>query len=326
MYCPNCGTKCEEIHRFCFRCGFALPSVAFAASAEEAPVSATPLPEQAPPTIAPAEIPAADPSPAEPSAAEPLLTDCATEHSAAPSAENETESTPELPPEVPAALPINATHNPPPLQIPDEPSPAPASSPTPKGSLWAPAVVLCAMMAIGLMLYFLFPTISPDDTNPSETDEAACFTVSNGVLTFHSKYYSGGSELVIPEIIDGQTVTGIAKDCFLNCTELTSVILPETLTEIHDHAFSGCTNLRGIFIPEGVIRIGDGAFTDCTALEAIHLPSSLRFLNRRAIVRCPKLTHIFYAGTYASWEELFSGSLPKDAWIYCEDGKFPSQR
>lgn len=223
---------------------------------------------------------------------------------------------------IPEELPI-PTEAPAPAEDPapvQEPVPIPVK-PAKKGRLLSPLLLLIAMMAIGLAAFFMNPR-TVEEPDPA-TDPMPWFTVSNGVLYFDETAYDGESELVIPATVNGQTVTAIGKGCFKECRELSTVILPDTVTEIRQQAFSDCTNLRGIFIPEGVTTIEAAAFHNCLALEAIHLPESLETLDRRAFSRCRKLVHVFYAGTYESWTELYSGTLPTEAWIYCEDGKFP---
>lgn len=207
----------------------------------------------------------------------------------------------------------------------EEPAPIPEleipQSPVKKGRLLPPFLLLLAMMAIGLWAFFA----SPQNTEAPKpvTGSTPWFTVRNGVLSFDESLYDGDSELVVPSKVNGQTVTVIGNGCFKGCRSLTTVILPETITEIRQQAFSDCTNLRGIFIPEGVTSIEGAAFHNCLVLEAVHLPKSLQTLDSRAFSRCRKLVHIFYAGTYEEWSDLYTGVLPVDAWIYCEDGNFP---
>lgn len=227
----------------------------------------------------------------------------------------------------PAAEPIPAaeiiaeepivTEEPVPLPDPVTVPPKPAK----KGRLLPPLLLLLAMIAIGLWAFFAFP--QPAEETKPVTGATPWFTVSNGVLYFDETLYNGDSELVVPSKVNGQTVTAIGKGCFKGCRSLTTVILPDTITQIRQQAFSDCTNLRGIFIPDGVKTIEIAAFQNCLVLEAIHLPESLQELDPRAFSRCRKLVHIFYTGSYESWNDLYTGLLPTDAWIYCEDGNYP---
>ncbi len=223
-------------------------------------------------------------------------------------------------------IPIEEATTPEEIPLPaDEPTPIPEPEvplpPVKKGRLLPPLLLLLAMIGIGLWAFFA----SPQNTEVPKpvTGATPWFTISNGVLSFDESLYDGDSELVVPAKVNGQTVTAIGKSCFKGCRSLTTVILPETVTEIRQQAFSDCTNLRGIFIPEGVKTIENAAFHNCLVLEAIHLPDSLQDLDSRAFSRCRKLVHIFYAGSYKEWSDLYTGVLPVDAWIYCQDGNFP---
>lgn len=70
--------------------------------------------------------------------------------------------------------------------------------------------------------------------------------------------YSG--TVVIPETVThrGQTytVTGIGKDAFINCSDLTSVTIPESVTSIGNLAFAFCHGLTSITIPSSVTTLG----------------------------------------------------------------------
>lgn len=87
-------------------------------------------------------------------------------------------------------------------------------------------------------------------------------------------------DLIIPDTINGNTITAIDYAGFENCTTIKSVTLPKTLTHIDQKAFAGCTSLTSINIPSSVKYIGGdeqsenyghGAFEGCTALTDITL-------------------------------------------------------
>lgn len=81
-------------------------------------------------------------------------------------------------------------------------------------------------------------------------------------VTFdNSKKYTG--DIIIPASIsyNGRTisVTAIGKNAFRNCTELTSVIIPNTTLTIEEDAFHGCSSLSCLTIPSSVRRVESGA-------------------------------------------------------------------
>lgn len=84
-------------------------------------------------------------------------------------------------------------------------------------------------------------------------------------------------DIVIPSEYRGVPVTGIYG--FENCTELTSITLPDTITKIADNTFLNCTSLETINIPESVKRVGYDAFEGTPWLENKRKESPLVIVN-----------------------------------------------
>lgn len=70
------------------------------------------------------------------------------------------------------------------------------------------------------------------------------------------------------------TVTTIAGYAFSECSDLTSVTIPDGVTSIKQYAFLSCHGLTSITIPDGVTSIERGAFWACTSLLAIHFAAT----------------------------------------------------
>lgn len=102
-----------------------------------------------------------------------------------------------------------------------------------------------------------------------ETEQSHDFLIeenSDGTLTIVG--WSGlESELVIPEELDGKTVTVIGENAFRAVKGLTSVSVPDTVTAI-DYAFVDCKDLKTVTLGKG-IRTMNGAFEGCSALEGV---------------------------------------------------------
>lgn len=209
----------------------------------------------------------------------------------------------------PAAAPIDA----PAAEIIPEPVPVAPK----KGRIWVPFVILACMIAAGLALFFL--TLGAKGvTDPT----APWFSVKDGVLSFDAPLYRGSGELNVPSTVAGQTVTSLETGCFLNCDELTTVILPDTLQSISPGAFQGCDALRGIFIPEGVEAIGAAAFADCRALESICIPCSVQEIGTQAFSGCLKLSYIFYSGPGIVWRELYKEDISSHTYVIAKNETF----
>ena len=67
------------------------------------------------------------------------------------------------------------------------------------------------------------------------------------------------------------TVTEIRNSCFLDCTALTEITLPETATIIRQNAFDGCISLKEIDIPSSITTIQSSAFKGCSELTIVNI-------------------------------------------------------
>ena len=105
--------------------------------------------------------------------------------------------------------------------------------------------------------------------------------------------YNGSAEtVVIPDTIDGKSVTSIGNGSFEDCTSLTSVTIPDGVKCIGHSAFYECTSLKSITIPDGVTSIGGTAFSDCTSLTSITIPDSVTILNSFTFSGCKSLSDV----------------------------------
>ncbi len=74
--------------------------------------------------------------------------------------------------------------------------------------------------------------------------------------------------LVIPQTIDGYTVTAIGVQA-LEKRPLVSVVIPDSVKNIGEAAFLLCSNLKSVEIGNGVESIGASAFTYCNSLTRV---------------------------------------------------------
>ena len=83
--------------------------------------------------------------------------------------------------------------------------------------------------------------------------------------------------------VDEHTTT-IGKAAFMNCHDLTSVVLPEGLIVIENYAFQYCSKLTSITFPSTLESILFAAFYKCTGLESIVLPDHLKTIESNQFV------------------------------------------
>ena len=99
------------------------------------------------------------------------------------------------------------------------------------------------------------------------------------------------NNVVIPKIIDGHIVRGIASGAFRNST-LSSIIITSCVTSIGEYAFENCVNLTSIIIPNSVITIDKYAFNNCSSLVSVNLSRNLINISNYAFSNCNSITNI----------------------------------
>ena len=82
-------------------------------------------------------------------------------------------------------------------------------------------------------------------------------------------------------------VTGVGRDCFRDCSSLTSVTLPESVTSLEYGCFWGCS-FTSISLPSTLTSIGEYCFRNC-AITSITIPESIISLQLQCFVGCSSL-------------------------------------
>ncbi len=127
-------------------------------------------------------------------------------------------------------------------------------------------------------------------------------TVEVAYNTYITADYSGN--VTIPSTVTyggvTYTVKGIGYCAFGECTQLTSVTLPNTLTYVGDLAFIRCSALTSITIPTGVTRVGNGTFEYCENLSSVNLPTTLKTIGNNAFLDCKALASIYLPASLES--------------------------
>ena len=158
------------------------------------------------------------------------------------------------------------------------------------------------------------PTPNPTPTTPASTSVYTYEVLSDGTIRITSCQTSDVN-LVIPDIIDGYTVTEIGASAFANqtsiqtvkfpanlkqigvkafanCTGLLEVSLPDTIQGAGQLCFSGCTALKKAVLNKGRINIVYGMFENCTSLTEVVIPDTVENIAMYAFLNCRSLTHL----------------------------------
>ena len=158
------------------------------------------------------------------------------------------------------------------------------------------------------------PTPNPMPTTPASTSIYTYEVLSDGTIRITSCQTSDVN-LVIPDTIDGYTVTEIGANAFANqtsiqmvkfpanlkqigvkafanCTGLLEVTLPDTIQGAGQLCFSGCTALKKAVLNKGRINIVYGMFENCTSLTEVVIPDTVENIAMYAFLNCRSLTHL----------------------------------
>ena len=124
-------------------------------------------------------------------------------------------------------------------------------------------------------------------TKSDGTATIAKYTIDKTVTPYDTLFYAG--DIVIPETFTYEgveyTVVATAANSFLDCRDLTSVVLPSTCVTIARNTFKGCSSLKVSPLPSTVTSVGSGVFNGCTQLEEVEIfpgwnkPISEEFAN-----------------------------------------------
>ena len=127
------------------------------------------------------------------------------------------------------------------------------------------------------------------DEAAAVTDLGQVFRSNNTITSFNELQYFTG-------------LTSIGNKAFLNCTNLTSVEIPNSVTSIDYWAFYYCTSLTSVEIPNSVTSIVRDAFYYCTGLTSIEIPNSVTSIGTNPFTGCRGLEQIVVASDNAYYD------------------------
>lgn len=138
-------------------------------------------------------------------------------------------------------------------------------------------------------------------------------------------YYSYSGNVVIPATVTYNSVTysvtSIGDDAFADCSDLTSVTIPNSVTSIGNNAFYSCTGLVFVTMSNSVTTIGKLAFGQCSALTSITIPNSVTSIGDDAFSGCSVLKSVNIGNSVTSIGNyaFYGCSDLKDVYCYAEE-------
>jgi len=153
-----------------------------------------------------------------------------------------------------------------------------------------------ALLMTMVMLCLTMPVVWGE----SLSDGLLTYRVESGQATVCGFLNDRTTTVTIPATVQGYPVVAVAQHAFQDCSELTSVTLPDGLTTIGDYAFADCSALTSITLPDSLTTIGAYTFDWCDALTSVTLPDGLTTIGNYAFAECSALTTLTVPATVTS--------------------------
>lgn len=132
-------------------------------------------------------------------------------------------------------------------------------------------------------------------------------------------------EMIIPNVIRGRHIIGIAESAFKDCQNINKVVIAEGIKYIKDFAFMNCKSLKALqlpstleeigahaiqgaaiseaYIPESVTEIGEYAFSGCPFLKSIDIPETIKIIPKGLLMACQALESVYLPDDLTAIEE-----------------------
>ena len=148
----------------------------------------------------------------------------------------------------------------------------------------------------------------------------------DGTSNTHFSYIFGASSSsdnssYVPSSLKAVVITGgtsIGSSAFENCSNLTSITIPNSVTSIGGSAFYNNSSLTSITIPNGVTSIGGSAFYNNSSLTSVTIPDSVTSIGDYAFYNCSSLTSV-YITDIAAWCKMSFGNYSANPLYYAEN-------
>ena len=136
----------------------------------------------------------------------------------------------------------------------------------------------------------------------SAEDTLIYYPVEGGNLTFSTSgtivaLDSTVTKAIIPETIEGITVTAVRDYAFSGCPQLEVLQLPDTITTVGESIIMHCDNLKVFNIPKSLTSADYCAFANSGIEGPLSIPAGLTELPYGLFTGCPNLKEVIFEGT-----------------------------
>lgn len=159
------------------------------------------------------------------------------------------------------------------------------------------------------------------------TDLGGVFGYNTAITSFNElQYFTGLTSIGVAAFDDcsnlssvkiPNSVTIIKESAFFNCISLKSISMPNGITKIENIAFTNCPSLSSVTMPNNLTSIGVGVFDGCTSLSSIEIPNGVTSIGSSVFYNCSSLKTITsYAVSAPTITSSTFKGVPTDGTLY----------
>ncbi len=147
---------------------------------------------------------------------------------------------------------------------------------------------------IGTKVYFYVGGSTPVDCWVIADTNQVKVGSYDGQTSAIAQTYAGAVDIPSTFSYNSETYTVVkVESCaFKNCSNITSITVPQTVGLIGYSAFYGCSGLTSLTIPTGVTSIGDSTFYGCSGLTSLTIPTGVTSIGASAFYGCSKIASL----------------------------------
>lgn len=169
----------------------------------------------------------------------------------------------------------------------------------------------CALIVLfGAVISFFFSADAPDGDGEDlpdgalVTDSAKTPWISvdkNGAARISAERCAYYKELVIPEAVNGITVTALVPDLDEPAPWIEKITFPTTMRDVGEFPFHGWDSLEQIVFLDGIEDLSDMWIGTKPSLEKLVIPASVTALKPGLLDKTPQSLVIHFGGTEEAW-------------------------
>lgn len=106
-------------------------------------------------------------------------------------------------------------------------------------------------------------------------------------------WYKYRSQITKVVVEDG--VKSIPDYSFVDCTNMTELVLGNSIGITWHQVCMGCTRLTTVTLPSSLTSIGAGMFKNCTSLRSVNIPSKVFSIQTQFVAGCTALESVTFA-------------------------------